>query len=353
MSSAWREIETMARSRLPVVLAGALGVAPKQIRVKEPSDAQHDFVLLAPGYTLLVDVLARPAPATLTSHWNRLRRPAAEEVVPVLAVPFMTAAGKAWCSEHGVNWLDFSGNARLRAPGLHIRVEGNPNSFARRGRPSSVFERRSSRVARVLLQQPGREWSVRECARETGLNDGHVSRIVARLVEDQLVARDEKRRFRVRDARLLLDAWRDSAEFSKHRILRGHVAARSGEELLRALSRRLDESHIDHAATGLGAAWLYDHFARFRLTTFFVREWPTPAQLENLHFRDEEAGANVWLVLPNDDGVFVGMRTVEDVPCVHPVQTYVDLKGQPERAADATEHLGKNTALLGIANAAS
>lgn len=70
-----------------------------------------------------------------------------------------------------------------------------------------------------------------------------------------------------------------------------------------------------------------------------VREWPTPAQLESLHFREENAGANAWLVLPNDDGVFTGATTVEGIPAVHPVQVYVDLKGHPERAPEAAEHL--------------
>ena len=149
--------------------------------------------------------------------------------------------------------------------------------LARPGRPASVFERRSSRLARVLLQHPGRKWSVRACAKESGLNEGHVSRIVARLVADEFLRKEDKR-LRVADPQCLLDAWREAADFSKHRVLRGHVAARSGEELLGLVSRRLADAHLTHAATGLGAAWLYDHFAMFRLATIFLREWPRPDQ---------------------------------------------------------------------------
>lgn len=352
MNPPWRELEAMARSRLPVVVAAAFGTAPRKIRIKVPKkDVAYDFALTALEHTLLVDVLGRPVSSTLASHWEQVRRYATKSAVPVIAVPFMTPSGQAWCAANGINWLDFSGNASVQAPGLHIRVSGNPNSYARRGRPSSVFERRSSRVARALLLHPQRVWSVRECATVTGLNEGHVSRIVARLTEDQLVSRDERRHFRVRDAGLLLDAWRDSADFSKHRVLRGHIAARSGEELLQLASDGLAGSKIEHAATGLGAAWMYDHFAMFRLVTFFVREWPTPEQLENLHFREELSGANVWLALPNDDGVFEESRAVGGVPCVHPVQVYVDLKSQPERAAEAADHLRQSPLLFGPANA--
>gem|GEM_PF-4192249 len=50
-------------------------------------------------------------------------------------------------------------------------------------------------------------------------------------------------------------------------------------------------------------------------------------------------GAFVWLVFPRDEGVFHGVQEVDGVRCVHPVQVYVDLKGHPERADEAAEHL--------------
>ena len=346
MPSSWHELAAVAKSRLPAVLADALGVLPSRVRVTHSKSADLLDVRAA-GHSLAVSILGRAAAAPLVSRWQRLRQTAGKQSLPVLLVPFMTAASAEVCAAQGINWIDLSGNANVRAQGLRIHVTGLPDLYARRGRPASVFERRSSRLARVVLQAPGRDWSVRECAHATGLNEGHVSRIVSRLVDDELLVRDQHRRFRVRDAGLLLEAWRDAADFEKHRILRGHIAARSGEDLVKLLTERLGELRLGHSFTGLGAAWLYDHFAMFRLATVFLREWPTPRQLESLQFRDGEAGGNVWLVLPNDDGVFEGSLVVEGVSCVHPVQVYVDLKGQPERAAEASEHLKASKLLLG------
>jgi hypothetical protein len=51
--------------------------------------------------------------------------------------------------------------------------------------------------------------------------------------------------------------------------------------------------------------------------------------------------------------VFDGARVVEGVPCAHPVQVYVDLKDQPERATEAADHLKQNPVLLGVGNVAS
>ncbi len=345
MIGAWRDIEAVARSRLPAILSDSLGLDARQVRVTASKHAAYDFTADADGRSLLIEVLG-PSMPTLLRHWERVSHAAKKRDIPLIVVPYMTPSGRALCHEHNINWVDLAGNASVRAPGLQIRIDGRPDLYARRGRPASVFERRSSRLTRILLQHPGREWSVRECAKASGLNEGHVSRIVARLVDEDLLSRDA-RRIRVTNAQVLLDAWREAADFSKHRILRGHVPARSGEELLRLVSGRLVEAQLEHAATGLGAVWLYDHFAMFRLATLFLREWPSPAQLEKLHFREEPQGANLWLVLPSDDGVFEGSRSVDGIPCVHPVQAYVDLKDQPERAGEASEHLKQNPVLLG------
>ena len=78
-------------------------------------------------------------------------------------------------------------------------------------------------------------------------------------------------------------------------------------------------------ATGLAAAWLHTGFAGFRLVTFYLGSQPDDAFRKDVGFREESKGANVWLVVPNDEGVFDGARKVGGVACVHPVQAYVDL----------------------------
>ena len=58
-----------------------------------------------------------------------------------------------------------------------------------------------------------------------------------------------------------------------------------------------------------------------------------------MSFREDPQGANVWLVLPNDDGVFHGADEQDGLRCVHPVQVYLDLEGHTERAQEAADHL--------------
>jgi len=131
--------------------------------------------------------------------------------------------------------------------------------------------------------------SQREIAKATDMDEGFTSRIVSKLEEDELISGQGDGAISVRDPDLLLEAWREDYEFSKHRILRGHAPARFGDALLGQLSRRL---------------------------------------------REDAQGANMWLVVPNDQGVFHGAADWEGVRCVHPVQVYLDLLAHPERARE-------------------
>ena len=157
------------------------------------------------------------------------------------------------CEEAGISWMDLSGNARIIAPGLRIVIEGKPNAFPSRGRPATVFAPRSARVARHLLLDPARRWKQLELAQGTGLDDGSVSRIVRRLVEDRLLVRDDDNTLRVPDPSKLLDAWAADYDFTRHTIRAGHITATSGQALLERIVKSLD-GRAPYAATGLAAA---------------------------------------------------------------------------------------------------
>ena len=261
------------------------------------------------------------------------------QAVPVVATPFMGEVGKRICAEAGVSWFDLSGNASIVAPGLRVIIEGKPNKFLRRGRPSSAFAPKSARVARHLLVHQTKAFRQQDLARETGLDDGFTSRIVRRLEGDGLVERDDSGMIRVPAPDLLLDAWSAVYSFDKHTVLRGHVTARSGDDLLQKLAAQLTRSKLKHAATGLAAAWLRTEFAGFRLVSFFVGSVPNDKVLDAVGFREEPKGVNVWFVVANDEGVFDGSAKAGGVECVHPVQAYLDLLAHPERAKEAAAEL--------------
>jgi hypothetical protein len=101
----------------------------------------------------------------------------------------------------------------------------------------------------------------------------------------------------------------------------------------------LTAAKVDHAATGLSAAWQLTRFAGFAPPRSLSRTSLSPDLRGELGFRGDVRGANLWLVVPNDAGVFQGPVDRDGIRCVHPVQAYLDLEGHPERASEAAERV--------------
>lgn len=329
-----------ARRRLPRLLAELLDEPRLDLASEQAAtDARVDFVAAdGRGRHWLVEVKSSSRPGQVGRAAEQLRAyvDARPDAIPLLVVPFMTAAGADVADRARVNWLDLSGNAHIRAEDLYVWVQGRPDELRSRGRPSSPFAPKSARVTRVLLLDPAKWWRQRDLVHETGLDDGNLSRIVRRL-DDELLLERHDRELRPRDPDLLLDAWAEDYRFDRHDIVVGHLTG-SGIDLARHVHQLLGDATVEHAFTGSVAAWLLEPFARFRLASVYVRGDPRDAA-DAVGLRRNERGANVQLIGPNDAGVFHGGRSVDDLPCVSAVQTYLDLLHLPERARDAAHQL--------------
>jgi hypothetical protein len=338
-----RSLEKQVVSEVPSLLARVLEMPEDLVEVRPSAKGSGpDFVISAGERTFHVESRNSSARVPMTLALSRLRERRGDrkkDVIPLLVVPYMGETGRRLCEEHRVAWLDLSGNARIKAPGLHINVEGKPNRFKRAGRPPNLFAPKSSRIVRQFLIQPDHALNQRQLSQVADLDEGYTSRIVRRFEETGLVVRNEQGLLKPKDPDQLLDAWHEAYDFMRHRIIKGHVAARSGEELLHRIASVLEKQVPGYAATGLCGAWLYTHFANFRLATFYLPNAPGNELSDLLGFREDERGANTWLVVPNDEGVFHGSGVQEGIGCVHAVQVYLDLKYHPERSSEAASRL--------------
>ena len=334
------QITRLAAQRLAEIFGATGQVADPGFDVNI-GHQRWDLVATTGGYTFVVEYKSSGSLGPVSMAVNQLSQAPShfpDPVIPLLAVPYMGETARAYCEQNGVAWLDLSGNGRIVAPGMFYQEIGHPNRFPRPGRPESAFGPKGSRIARQLLMDPETPVRQRNLAAQTGLNEGHVSRVVGKLADIGLVQRGDDG-IKVVDANLLLDAWREDYRFDRHTVITGHVAARSGDALTRSLVTTLSELEVPHAATGLSAAWLWTRYAGFRLATVYMANIPSDGLMADLGFREVPRGANTWLVVPNDGGVFHGASEVDDMCCVHPVQAYLDLQGHPERAQEAAEEL--------------
>lgn len=338
MQATARAIEREALRRLPRLLADLLDEPDVELaREERLADSRVDLLARdGRGRQWAIEVKSSSRPGQVERAASQLHALRDAGAISVLVVPFMSKAGADAAERAGLNWIDLSGNAHIRAENLHVWVQGRPNEFRSPGRPSSPFAPKSARVSRVLLLDPSRWWRQKDLAAATGLDDGNVSRIVRRLDEELLLERRE-RELRPRDPNLLLDTWAQDHRFDRHDIVPAHLSG-TGIELARGLGDHLAGLEVRHAFTGLAAAWAIDQFARFRLTSVYVEGDPR-AVADRLEIRQEPKGANVQLVGPDDVGVFAGEQDHAGLHCVSAVQIYLDLLHLPERAEEAARHL--------------
>ena len=338
-----------AVERLAEILGAPDLAEDARLHVRAGDRGEWDAVLRVHGHYFALEWKRSGSVSAIAGAIHQLRMAQnsfAHEVIPLLAVPYMGEAAQELCARAEVPWLDLSGNARIIVPGIFYQNLGNPNRFRRPGRPESAFGPKGSRVARLLLMEPSRTVRQREIAAAAGLSEGHVSRVVRKLLEAGFVERDEDG-IRVTHRRTLLDAWREDYRFDRHHVLRGHISAGGGESLTHSIADTLERAGALYAATALAAAWLWTRYAGFRLSTVYLSSPLSAAVREDLGFREEARGANTWLVVPNDEGVFEGAESVDGIRCVHPVQAYLDLKDHPERAAEAAAELRSRLLLRG------
>jgi hypothetical protein len=325
-------------------LSALLGIGTEEISVV-PAIPRVDLSFQALGKLFVLECKASSSVSPVKAAIEYLRSLSLHTdlpVIPLVCVPFMGDAGRKLCEEAGVGWIDLSGNGRIMGPGLHVRVEGRLNRFKAKGRPADIFAPKSSRIARWLLMHHEDSFSQKALAQATDMDEGFVSRIVSRMLQEGFIRRNESGNVQVPDPTALMETWRERYKLRAHTWLRGHIAVRTGEEALQRLAAACQNRGIAYAATGLGAAWLYTHFAAFRVASFYLDEALSPSWLAEIGFQEEDRGGNTWLIEPKDEGVFQGAREVDGIRCVHPVQVYLDLKEHPERSSEAAEKLRKD-----------
>lgn len=335
--------EKEALERVAKLLEEWLNVSENEAQVSwNLPDKNIDGCISIKNHNFSIEIKSASNSAQVSSAIQTLKRFRSlleGSAIPLVAVPFMGEVGRKLCKEADVSWIDLSGNADIYAPNLRILITGRPNRFKSPGRPSNPFASKSSRIARWFLMHPNRAMSQRKLALKTDMDEGFTSRIISRLEEERLIDRKKDGTLQVLDPNILLDSWREVYDFNQHLILKGHITERSSSEVLKKLSDMLVKTKMPHAATGLCAAWLLNKYATFRIVTFYIKSHPSRDLLKKIGFREGSSGANVWIVMPKDEGVFHGSNILEGINCVHPVQVYLDLFGHPERAIEAAENI--------------
>ena len=201
----------------------------------------------------------------------------------------------------------------------------------------NIFAPKSSRVLRVLLVDFGRDWNEREIAKEAAVSNGLAHYVVRTLVELGFVARNEQNRLVLVDPSRLLKRWGAYHQYDRmNRFLDYYTFERETDRFVKNFA----ELDLKYAVCGLVGAWLVAPYVRPVDVHLYVSSKDVAEEIaEKLELNPTPKAGNVKFVLPYDEGVFYGIRKVEEVKVVSNVQLFVDLYNFPARGEEAASRL--------------
>lgn len=253
----------------------------------------------------------------------------------VVLAGYLSEGTRTRLRDHGVGYLDLTGNVWivLSEPGLYIETQGASKDPIRSERPArSLRGLKAGRIVRALIDSkapPG----VRELAARTKIDAGYVSRVLTLLETEALITRVGRGRLESVDWPALLRRWAAEAPLES----RGDVQTYLEPRGISALVTRLGKSDERYVVTGSLAAAALAPVAPARLATVWIQDATRAAT--RLGLRPADAGANVLLIEPGDEGVFEGAATRDDVCYAAPSQVAVDLLTSPGRGPAEAEEL--------------
>jgi hypothetical protein len=289
---------------------------------------------------LVVEVKSNGQPRVVREAAYQLHRHLRDtqtQGVPIVMAPYLSPQAREACKEERVGYLDFMGNAHIAFDTVYIERE-----VARRPEPErrllrSLYKPKSARILRRLLSEPKRSWRTAELAEAAKVSAGLVSTVGARLREhgwaehtDQglaLVAPND-----------LLDSWAENYDLPRGEEHRCYTTLH-GSALFDSLRGLAIEKGRTALASFSAAEWLAP-FVRHPNTYFYADEAGLAALIRILGLKDAPKGANVIIVIPEEDGVLDDARQVADgLVATSPIQTYLDLMHAGDRGQEGAAQL--------------
>lgn len=263
----------------------------------------------------------------------------------LLAAPYLSDETRSRLEASNVNYLDFSGHAFIRSPGLVIRIDAptdSPSAKPRSSNGPNPFAKKASFVLRLMLEHPNRPWGVREMQRELPLSVGHVSNVLHEAERRGYVEQAEGGFVLVSPERLLAH-WSMEYRWDDNEIYSFQVPYEQ-DEIETALTPTFEQNNNRFALTLLAGS---DRLARSVIhdqTHLYVEESGVDSVLEflwsQLHAETVSRGGNVHVLQPYyRDAVFFGAQWADGMPVVSDVQLFLDLTRYPLRGQEAARKL--------------
>jgi len=301
-------------------------------------DLQFELVAGNKSRKIIVEVksIGEPRPARSAIQQLREYLNQIENAYGMVAAPYISEYTARLCKENGIGYVDLAGNFLLSFDQLYIDRKNYPNPIVEKRQVRSIFNPKSSRILRVMLNCPRRSWRVQELATEANVSLGLVSKIKDRLLDLEYV-REENRNIFISRPDALLDKWADNYSFRKNKIY-DSFSPDGPKQAEKRLAEYCEQREIPYALSLFSGAVLVSPFTRYTRGFAYVGG-EIPKLVESLELKEVSSGPNFTILEPYDEGVFYGSRKIQDIEVVSDIQLYLDLVGFKGRGEESAKYL--------------
>lgn len=246
----------------------------------------------------------------------------------VIIAPTVSKNAAEVLEQHGLNWVDHSGNCRIKVRDSFVLIMGKEPVGGRAREPRSPYTPKASQVVHVLLTHGG-SWTLQELAEEAGVSIAHVASVKGLLAQNDWVSTD-RGALKVTRADKILEDWARHGRPRKHPHEFFVLGSASDIE------ERIRIAMPEAAFAEFSAAHRYAPYVRHRHASVYVTHWSKELG-DRIGVLPADRDANLFVY---EDAQAVALSNeYNGVQCASPIHTYLDLISIGGRGVDAAEQI--------------
>ena len=287
-------------------------------------------------WRLLLEVKSKGEPRLVREAINYLKAklPGNEGTLGIVGAPWLSPRSRDICNQEGVGYIDMAGNCRIVFDSVFIDRQGFENPSVERRSLRNLFSSKSSRVIRVLLENPNKLWRMESLANQAQVSLGTVAKVKERLL-DLEYARFSEDGILLSEPESLLKDWGKSYSLRRSKFA-NFFGMGDTRELEAKLIEYCNRQSIRYALTLFSGADRISPFMRYSRAFAYIDFDPNELAI-GLDWEAVNKGMNISLIPIEDEMLLYDTSKIAGVWVVSNIQLYLDLvnyKGRGEEAAD-------------------
>ncbi len=287
------------------------------------------------GKSFITEVRKTVEPRFLKSGISHLKQIKSKypDLNPLIISPYFGPGGRALCRDEGVNYIDTFGNVGIFLKDVYILKESQESPKRDRKELKFLFSPKSTRLIRIILENPERRWRLNELAAAANISLGGTYNVIKKLADELYIEQTQKGVYLTNPAGLL-EKWCSVYKITKvNKIVSFYLSESIYKALIKRLADIAEKGSYSYAFTLFaGANFIIPYVHTPHVHIYLIGD--IEKFVEEAKLKAVDSGGNVHIVTPYDEGILNPIQVFEGVKIVGNVQLYLDLLNYPARGEE-------------------